>query len=115
MVLFLVLLVSSCATRRGADPGAAGAVAIQVRKDLVPSATMSISAVTRTGTRTLLGSVLPGGEQTFSYAPGAAGEHHVVADPPDPGSELVSRPILSSAPGRRIEWRLGSNSVLPVP
>ena len=118
-VLPILLVLSACATGRGAQGSATGeeTIAVQVNNNLVPSTTVSVSAITEQGVRTLLGSVLPGAEQAFTFRPMSEfGAYHLVADPPGPGRVIVSRSLpISPAPTAAVEWRLSTNHVVFPP
>lgn len=83
------LVVGACASG-GSTPGAepAGAqtgggdqVAVQVRNDIVPPATITVYIAPETGSRRRLGTIPPNGQQTFTYNPGIRSmEHRLVAE-----------------------------------
>ena len=116
-VLPILLVLSACATGRGAQGSGEETIAVQVNNNLVPSTTVSVSAITEQGVRTLLGSVLPGAEQVFTFRPMSEfGAYHLVADPPGPGGVIVSRSLpISPAPTAAVEWRLSTNHVVFQP
>jgi hypothetical protein len=111
-VAVLTAFAAGCASAGGA----AGNEGIQVRvsNNLVPSLTVSISAVTDGASPVRLGTLVAGSEQTFTYRPTIrAGTFRLVADRPGPSGSLVSEPIPFPTGGTAVvEWELSTNNVL---
>ena len=110
-LLFGLAVLSGCAS--SPEEGAAAGTTIQVRvhNDLVPSTSVTVYAVQEGGQRTMLGTVMTGTTDTFRFRPMiASGTHYLVADPPGPGDELRSRPVVFPIDGgARVEWNLMNN------
>ena len=122
-VLFLLPalgLLTACATPRAGQDRNAGtdAVKIQVRNNTIPGTTVSISAVSESGNRARLGTVLPGAERSFAYRPvGRAVEYRLVAEPTGArAARLVSQPILpSESTNGVVRWELYTNNIIIDP
>lgn len=112
--VLLLAVLPACASTGAANGGGENAIRVQVDNNLVPSTTVSISAVTQAGSPMRLGSVIAGGEHTFSFEPlTTTGTFRLVADPPGPSGQLISDPIVFPADGAAlIKWGLATNSLL---
>lgn len=113
--LAFVALVAGCASAGGAGGAVDGqGIQIQVNNNLIPSLTVSISASTDGTTPQRLGSLVAGGEQTFTYNPTvSAGTFRLIADRPGPSGSLVSEPIPFPESGNAtIVWELRTNNII---
>ena len=113
-------LVSACAAPRAGQAVNTGddAITIQVQNNTIPGTTVSVSAVSESGGRARLGTVLPGAERTFTYRPGGSGvEYRLVAERTGAGAaQLVSQPILpSESTNGVVRWELNTNNIIIDP
>lgn len=112
--IFLALaLLPGCASSGAEADAAATTIQVRVDNNLVPATTVNVYAAQEGGTRTRLGSVMAGTRETFRFRPiVSSGTHMLVADPPGPGDELTSRPLILPLDGSAIiEWNLLNNDV----
>ena len=118
LTLLVLITLSACASSRRDQGPAVGAVTIRVKNDIVPGAIMSVTAISRSGSRARLGTVMPGAEQTFTYKPvGPLVEYWLVAEPTGRSrARLVSQPILPTGePDEVIRWELMTNNIIVNP
>lgn len=110
-----LLVVAACASGSGesgetTQAGARGDVAIDVNNDLIPPASITVFIVPETGSRRRLGSVGPGGRETFSYLPAVASmDHRLVAEVPGQRNSQTIPFTLSGVSG--VSWDVSNTTV----
>ena len=107
----LMSFAGACASLRGEQEGG---IRVHVRNDLVPSMTLAIYGVVDGGTPVRLGSIIGGGEQTFTFRPSIrTGMYRLAADRPGPGGTLFSEPLPLPADGvDEVRWELATNNII---
>lgn len=110
------LLVGSClAFAACASSGAGGmdesepagdGITIEVNNDLVPPASITVFIVPETGSRRRLGSVAPGGRESFNYTPMAVGLDHRLVAEVGGGSDAQTNPFILGSAVTRVQWNV---------
>lgn len=115
LVLPLALALGACASAGGGamGAGAEGAVTVEVQNNLIPPTSLSVYAVSDTGTRRLVGVVQPSATRTLTFDPVAvSGQYYFVAEGTS-GDEIRSNPITLGR-GDTVRWNLSANLVTTV-
>lgn len=111
MLLLLLVGVVGCAAagRGGAGGTQQGAVAVEVRNNIIPGTSVTVWAAPEVGVRSLVGTVSPSQTRVLRFSPtGAARTYRLVAETTG-GDPVVSNPVVIDGAGTRVVWDLRAN------
>lgn len=111
VALVLVAVTTACAGKMARSDAVREGVSIRVNNNVIPPTSLTVYAVSETGSRQILGSVSPSGAKTFSYDPVALSSSRFrLLARTTTGAELVSQPFtLTGTTG--LEWEVNTNSI----
>ncbi|MDP9349387.1 MAG: hypothetical protein M3P24_09665 [Gemmatimonadota bacterium] len=106
-LLLSTILSSACAPAAQGEASAGDGVLVRVQNNLIPPTSLTVYAVSETGTRRLLGSVNPNVTETLRFEAGAGGQYRILART-TAGQEVLSNPV-SVRSGEGIRWDVQAN------
>lgn len=109
LVLLPILLVACAST---SELPAGSEITLRVENDLIPPTTLTIHAVTETGSRRLVGVVRPSQTTTLNFAEVGTSQYRFVAETTT-GNEIISNTITLGA-GDEAIWSMNSNVLIPA-
>lgn len=111
LALTLVALTAACGGKMVRSEAVGEGVAIRVNNNVLPPTSLTVFAVSETGSRQILGSVSPSSTKTFNYDPvSLSSSRFRLLARTTTGKELASQPFtLTGTAG--LEWQVNSNSI----